>query len=171
MFIANIILLWESPVAKVIKNLPTMQEIWETWVWSLDGKDPLEEEMTTHSLSILAWGIPWTEEPDRLRSMGSQRVGHDWATEHTCTHTHKLYYCMWIPLHRHTIPRAGYNYSCFANGETEVSKFKLHSQDREATVWQKMQLSFSNMENTHKGAQDIGTSWKILQIMKVIRTR
>ena len=88
MFIANIILLWESPVAKVIKNLPTMQEIWETWVWSLDGKDPLEEEMTTHSLSILAWGIPWTEEPDRLRSMGSQRVGHDWATEHTCTHTH-----------------------------------------------------------------------------------
>ena len=43
---------------------------------SLDGEDPLEQEMATHS-SILAWEIPWTEEPDRLQSMGSQRVGHD----------------------------------------------------------------------------------------------
>ena len=51
----------------------------ETWVWSLGREDPLEKKMATHS-STLAWKIPWTEEPGRLRSMGSQRVGHDWAT-------------------------------------------------------------------------------------------
>ena len=49
----------------------------ETWVWSLGWKDPLEEGMTTHS-GILAWRIPWTEEPGGLQSMGSQRVGRDW---------------------------------------------------------------------------------------------
>ena len=51
----------------------------ETWVRSLGREDPLEKEMVNHS-SILAWRIPWTEKPGRLQSMGSQRVGHDWAT-------------------------------------------------------------------------------------------
>ena len=60
-------------VAQAVKHLPTMQE---TWVRSLGQEDPLEKEMSTHS-STLAWKIPWTEEPDRLQSMGSQRVGHD----------------------------------------------------------------------------------------------
>ena len=54
----------------MVKNPPTMQE---TWVQSLGWENPLQEEMTTHS-SILSWRIPWTEEPDWLRSMGSQRV-------------------------------------------------------------------------------------------------
>ena len=49
------------------------------WVWSLAREDPLEEHMAPHS-SILAWRIPWAEEPGRLQSMGLQRVGHDWAT-------------------------------------------------------------------------------------------
>ena len=53
--------------------------MWETWVQSLGQEDLLEKEMTTHS-SILAWKIPWTEEPGRLQSMGSQRVRHDWVT-------------------------------------------------------------------------------------------
>ena len=53
----------------------------ETWVRSPGQEDPLEEEMTTHS-SILAWGIPWTEEPSGLQSMGSQRVRHNLATKH-----------------------------------------------------------------------------------------
>ena len=48
----------------------------ETWVWFLDWEDPLEKEMATYS-SILAWEIPWTEEPGGLQSMGSQRRGHD----------------------------------------------------------------------------------------------
>ena len=50
----------------------------ETWVWSLGWEDPLEKEMSTHS-SILAWEIPWTEEPDRLEFMRSQKVGLNWT--------------------------------------------------------------------------------------------
>ena len=65
-----------SLVAQRLKYLPAMQE---TWVWSLIWEDPLEKEMATHS-SILAWRIPWTEEPGGLQSTGSRRVGHDWAT-------------------------------------------------------------------------------------------
>ena len=57
-------------MAQMVECLRTMREI---WVLSLGWKDPLEKEMATHS-SILAWGIPWTEEPGRLQSMGSQRV-------------------------------------------------------------------------------------------------
>ena len=60
-------------VAQMIKNLPAMQE---TWVRPLGWEDPLEKEMATHS-SIIPWRIPWTEEPARLQSTGSQRVGHD----------------------------------------------------------------------------------------------
>ena len=56
-------------MAQMVKRLPTM---WETWVRSLDWEDPLEKEMATHS-SILAWKIPWMEEPDRLQSMGFSR--------------------------------------------------------------------------------------------------
>ena len=58
------------------QNLLAMQE---TWVQSLDWEDPLEKEMATHS-SILAWRIPWTEEPGGLQSMGSQGLRHDWMT-------------------------------------------------------------------------------------------
>ena len=64
---------WASLVAQMVKPLPTMRE---TQVQSLDSEDPLEKEMATHS-STLAWKIPWTEEPGRLQSMGSRRVGHD----------------------------------------------------------------------------------------------
>ena len=60
-------------MAQTVKNLPTMQEI---WVWSLGQEDPMKKEMATHSI-ILAWRIPWTEEPGGLKSMGSQRVGHN----------------------------------------------------------------------------------------------
>ena len=60
-------------VAQTVKRLPTMRE---TWVQSLGREDLLEKEMASHS-SILAWKIPWTEEPGRLQSMGSQRIGHD----------------------------------------------------------------------------------------------
>ena len=62
-----------SLVAQTVKRLPTMRE---TWVQSLGRKDLLEKEMATHS-SILAWKIPWMEEPGRLQFMGSQRVGHN----------------------------------------------------------------------------------------------
>ena len=61
-------------MAQTVKCLPAM---WETRVQFLGREDPLEKEMAIHS-STLAWKIPWTEEPDRLQSMGSERVGHDY---------------------------------------------------------------------------------------------
>ena len=64
---------WTSLVAQMVKRLSTRRE---TWVWSLGWEDPLEKEMAIHS-STIAWTIPWTEEPGRLQSMGSQRVGHN----------------------------------------------------------------------------------------------
>ena len=67
---------WTSLVAQTVKHLPAM---WETWVQSLGQEDPLEKETATYS-GTLAWKIPWMEEPGRLQSMGSQRVGHDWVT-------------------------------------------------------------------------------------------
>ena len=66
---------WVSLVAQAVKNSPAVQE---TWVQSLGWEEPLEKGTATHS-SILAWRSPWTEEPGRLQSRGSQRVRHDWA--------------------------------------------------------------------------------------------
>ena len=69
----------------MVKNLPAMQE---TWVPSLGWEDPLEKRMAIHS-SILAWEIPWTEEPGGLQSIRSQRAGHDLTTKsqpHTYLH-------------------------------------------------------------------------------------
>ena len=75
-------------VAQIVKNLPAM---WETWIRSLGWEDPLEKGMPIHS-SILAWRIPWTQEPGGLQSMGSQWVEHDWVTKHTYG------LCVYIPL-------------------------------------------------------------------------
>ena len=68
-------------VAQMVKNLPAVQE---TWVQFLDSEDPLEKGMATHS-RILAWRIPWTEEPGGLQTMGSQRIGQ----------TERLTHYMW----------------------------------------------------------------------------
>ena len=81
-----------SLVAQTVKHMSTMPE---TRVQSLGWEDLLEKEMVTHS-NILAWKIPWTEEPDRLQSMGSQGVRHDWATSLS------LYsYDMWLQFSCH----------------------------------------------------------------------
>ena len=69
-----------------------MRQMQETWVRSFCGEDPLETRMATHS-SILAWKIPWTEEPGGLQSMGSQRVRHNWALM-----PHSLSDVTWAPL-------------------------------------------------------------------------
>ena len=71
--ICNIYNQGTSLVAKMVKRLPATRE---TWVQSLGQEDPLEKEMATHS-STLALKIPWMEEPGRLQSLGSQRVGHN----------------------------------------------------------------------------------------------
>ena len=65
-------------MAQTVKRLSTM---WETQVRSLGWEDPLEKEMAIHS-STIAWKIPWTEEPGKLQSMGSQRVGRDFTSLH-----------------------------------------------------------------------------------------
>ena len=65
----------------------------ETWLQSLSEEDLLEKEMATHS-SILTWEIPWMEEPGKLQSMGSQKVGHDWAT--SLTHSLTLHLLIFI---------------------------------------------------------------------------
>ena len=66
------------PRGSVVKNLPAIQEPPEMLVQSLGGEDALEEGMATHS-RILAWRVPWTEDPGGLQSMGLRRVGHDSA--------------------------------------------------------------------------------------------
>ena len=68
-----------SLVARLVKNLPALQE---TWVRSLGREDTLEKRMATHS-STLAWRIPWTEESGRLQSLGLRRVGHDCVTSYS----------------------------------------------------------------------------------------
>ena len=82
-YVADIVLHMnkDSLVAQMVKHLSTM---WETRVRSLGWEYPLEKEMAIHP-SPIAWRIPWTEEPGRLQSMGSQRVGHDWAHFHLMT--------------------------------------------------------------------------------------
>jgi len=87
---------WVSLVAKMVKNLPVMQE---TKVRFPGQEDPLEKRMATHS-SILAWRIPWTEEPGGLQSMGWKRVRHNRAT-HTHTHTHTQYTARTVNAHCH----------------------------------------------------------------------
>ena len=73
MFISRHLVFRASLVAQTVKRLPVM---WETRVQSLGWEDPLEKEMATYS-NTFAWKIPWMEEPGRLQSMESQRVGHD----------------------------------------------------------------------------------------------
>ena len=75
----------DLPSGSVVKNLPAVQEPWEMRVWSLGQEEPLEEGMVTHT-GILAWRIPWTEEPYVLQSIQSQRVRHDWSDLALGTH-------------------------------------------------------------------------------------
>ena len=93
-----------SLVAQTVKCLPTM---WETRVQSLGWEDLLEKEMATHS-SIPAWRIPWMEEPDRLQSMGSQRVGHDWVTSLSLSYKRDLQRALYSSFcHVRTLPEVG----------------------------------------------------------------
>ena len=71
-------MIWGFPSCSVMKNPLVLLKMQKMWVWYLGWDDPLEDGMATHS-SILTWRIPWTEEPDRLQSIGAQRVRHDWS--------------------------------------------------------------------------------------------
>ena len=94
--------IWASLVAQTIKNLPAMRE---TQVWSLGREDSLENGLATHS-SILAWRIPWTEEPGGLQSMESQRIRHNWVTNTFSTYREPIYemyaFIKYINKYKHT---------------------------------------------------------------------
>ena len=81
-----------SLVAQMVKRLSAMQE---SQVWSQGWEDLLEKEMAAHS-STLAWKIPWTLEPGRLPSMGSQRLGHNWATSLSLSPVHQVLWTLRI---------------------------------------------------------------------------
>ena len=86
-------MIWASLVAQTLQHQSAMQK---TQVWSLGQEDPLEKEMASH-FSVLAWRIPWTEEPGGLQSLESQRVRHNWAKN-----THKiLYVCVCARTYMH----------------------------------------------------------------------
>ena len=107
-----------SLVAQMVKNLPAM---WETCVWSLSQEDPLEKGMATHS-SILAWRIPWTEEPGELQSMVLQRVKHDWAPN---THYYRI--LRWLSLQMQNLIMASrLSASIKASGKENIWGFSIH---------------------------------------------
>ena len=102
-----LVYIWASLVTQMVKNPPAMQE---TWIWSLGWEDPLEKGMAAHS-SILAWKIPWTEEPSSQQSMGSQSQtqlsyhpfpfqtvdfrGGAWYVIHSCSYLCLSWYFRW----------------------------------------------------------------------------
>ena len=85
----------------MVKNLPAMQETQETWVRFLGWEDPLEEGMATQT-SILAWRIPWTEEPGGLQSIGLQELDTTEMTEHARTKSRLIFRLS----HIHKVPLA-----------------------------------------------------------------
>ena len=114
--------------------------MWETQVQSLGRDDLLEKEMATHS-SILAWKIPWTEEPGRLQSMGSLRVGRDWATS-----LHLATYCRSVnisPVSLHIQHNAQLNEfsSLTSNTTPKVHEFRF-SKPPTTYPWMKNPCSF-----------------------------
>ena len=133
-------------VAQMVKNLPAMQD---TWVWSLDLKDPLEKGMATHS-NIFAWRIPWTEEPSGLQSMASQRVGHDWVTN-------IFTYFQWRCRHKeqtfgHRGERRGWNELREQHWNRYITISKIDSQ-WEFSVWRRELKSGDNLEGWEVGGK------------------
>ena len=110
-----------NPSVQMVKHLPAM---WETWVLSLCQEDPLEKEMTTHT-SILAWGIPRTEEPGGLQSMKSLRVGLDWAR------THNYWYMLWSAnLANSNLTNNSQNRLIFKKGQGKIKLIHLNGDQR-----------------------------------------
>ena len=120
-----------------------MPAVQESQVQSLGGEDPLEKGMTTH-LSILAWRIPWTEEPGGLQSMGSQRVGHNWVTNTftlaPCqTHFQHLVLLIFPVSWGRRVLYYHYYYPHFLSEQTEAST----SRETMSLRWHLEPLSFS----------------------------
>ena len=132
----------------MVKNLSTMRK---TWVQSLGWEDLLEKGMATHS-SILAWRIPWIEEPGELQSMESQRVGHDWAANIT---THRSKVCnqhlinryMWQPLYKCILCSLNFIRPHFTYKENGHRRVKQPVEDHLAKLVKSQQCWLSNSES------------------------
>ena len=118
-----------SLVAQTVKNLPAMQE---TWVSSLGRENCLEKRMVATHSSILAWRIPWTEEPGGLQSMGSQRVGDNWATD--ISHFTQIHFVAWQKLTHHC--KASILKNNF-NQKQKIPHATLHSQKKNFLIKKK----------------------------------
>ena len=116
--------IWASLVAQLVKTLPAMQE---TQVWSLGWEDPLEKEMATHS-NILAWRIPWTDEPGRLQSRGLQRVGYNLANKPPPPCIYSPYFSLfWGCVSRHTLCPLLLSFSLLAASSTILLSLRSKS--------------------------------------------
>ena len=109
-------------MAQWVKNLPIMQKTQETQFRSLSQEDLLEDEMATHS-SFLTWKIPWTEEPGRLQSMGSQGVRHD-----------RAHGTIYIQIYRHNC--TSFFLASFKN--MTFRKFKITLENKSSCIWSKI---------------------------------
>ena len=134
-----------SLVAQTVKNLPTMQQ---TWVRSLGQEDLLEKGMATHS-SILAWELPWTEEPSRLQPMGPQRVGHNWAT-HIFTFT--------LQIIRSSKPNYESDSDSQSMAETRQALGVLKTSSWDCP-WSLMVSRHCSLSNTHRRSP-VGGQWE-----------
>ena len=114
----------QTSLGSHVKNLPASSGDARDEVQSLNQEDPLEEKVTTYS-SILAWKIPWREEPGGLQSMGPQRIGHNWATEHT-SNSKELHIALFLLIKKSLL-----EYSCF----TMLYKFLLYSKVTQLYVY------------------------------------
>ena len=128
-----------SIMAQMVKNLPATQD---ARVWSLGGEDPLEKGMATHS-SILAWRIPWTEEPAGLQTIGPQRVIHT----HTHTHTESLLVDSlrsWKFLVSHTCPASSWPAQSSSHGFW-VPKAAGQGKPRGQALFKLLPMSYSTV--------------------------
>ena len=152
--------IWASLVAQMVKDPPAM---WKTWVRSLGWEDPLEKGMATHS-SILAWKIPWTEEPGGLQSMGSQSVGHDWVTQHSAQHmegysniTHESTCIIYIYLYMHKL-----GFPCEVSGKESSCQCRRHKRHRfnpwvrKIHCWRAWQLTPVFLPGEFHGQRSLG---------------
>ena len=129
-----------------------MQEMQETRVQSLSQEDPLKQKMTIHS-QILAWEIPWTEDPGMLQSLGEQRFRHDWA--HACTHTHT---CTHPETNR---TRSLFFPISFAFFKIKLNKQTKHSQSKQINDSSWLEILYIQWSENSREKQ-YGVSTKIL---------
>ena len=114
----------QTSLGSQVKNLPASSGDARDEVQSLNQEDPLEDEVTTYS-SILAWKIPWREEPGGLQSMGPQRIGHNRATEHT-SNSKEMHIALFLLIKKLLL-----EYNCF----TMLCKFLLYSRVNQLYVY------------------------------------